>query len=63
MQAGAPSRYGPRSKCSRALVGAAKDRASRMRDKDLITELLALFTHYLQTNVMDKVEKVPRDKF
>ena len=48
-QAGAPLRYGPRSKCrlrpcSRALVGAAEDRtqASRMRHKDSTTELLLL---------------------
>ena len=48
-QAGAPSRYGPRSKyrlrlCSRALVGAAEDwtQASCMRDKDLSIELLLL---------------------
>ena len=48
-QAGAPSRYGPRSKCrfrpcSRALVGAAEDRtqASCMRDKDSTTKLLLL---------------------
>ena len=52
-QAGAPSRYGPRSKyrlrpCSRALVGAAEDwtQASRMRDKDLSIELLLLSAYY-----------------
>mgnify|MGYP001801379361 CR=1 FL=1 len=53
MQAGAPSRYGPSSKCrlrpcTRALVGTAKDwtQASRMRDKALITELLLLLQCY-----------------